>query len=81
MWQSQQVEELVCVVSRMDRATIARRLRDFRGSFPIDFTPSFVESVDLERLRHIYLALCLQARQMPELEDDEDTAVVVEHVA
>ena len=81
MWQSQQIEELVCVVSRMDRGTIARKLREFRGAFPVDFTPHFVETTELERLRHIFLALCLQARQMPELEDDDDTAVVAEHVA
>jgi hypothetical protein len=81
MWQSQQVEELVCLVARMDRSTIARKLRDFRGGFPVDFTPSFIETTDLERLRHIFLALCLQARQMPELEDDDDTSVMAEHVA
>jgi hypothetical protein len=80
MLQGHQIEELICVVSAMDRATIARRLREFRGSFPVDLTPQFVEAVDLERLRHIYLALCLQSRRSPEM-DGDDVDVALEHVA
>lgn len=79
MLQAHQVEELLCVVSRMDRSAIARHLREFRGSFPVDLTPDFVATADLDRLRHIFLALCLQARQMPEI-DDEDEVVTVEHM-
>jgi hypothetical protein len=80
MLQGHQVEELICLVSAMDRRTIARRLREFRGSFPIDFTPQFVEATDLERLRHIYLALCLQSRRMPEI-DGDGAELALEHVA
>lgn len=80
MLHAQQVEELLCLVSRMDRLTIARRLMDIRAGFPVDFTPHFIETTDLDRLRHIFLALCLQAQHMPEVEDDE-ADVVMEHVA
>jgi hypothetical protein len=79
MLHAQQVEELLCLVSRMDRATIARRLTDMRAGFPIDFTPQFIETTDLDRLRHIFLALCLQTHHIPEVDDEVD--VVVEHVA
>ena len=81
MLQGNQVEELVCIVSRMDRPAIARQLREFRAAFPVDFTPDFVETTELERLRHIFLALCLQTRQMPEIEDEGDVHGMLEHVA
>lgn len=59
------IEDLLRVVSRMDRETLAARLSDFRGSFPVDFTPAFVAATDVSKLRHIYLALCLQNRRAP----------------
>ena len=80
MLQGHQVEELVCIVSRMDRDDIARRLREFRAGFPVDFTPQFIETTDLERLRHIFLALCLQTHHLPEIESEDDVSVVLEHV-
>lgn len=79
MLHPQQVEELLCLVSRMDRATIARQLNDIRAGFPIDFTPQFIETTDLDRLRHIFLAVCLQARHMPS-DADGEVNVVLEHV-
>jgi len=80
VFQAHQIEELICLISAMDRGTIARRLREFRGSFPVDFTPDFIAGTDIDRLRHIYLALCLQNRRMPEIGGIEEE-VVVEHVA
>ena len=68
MLQPQQVEELICVVSALDRPALVRQFRQFRASFPIDFTPEFLATADLERLRHIFVALCLQCQQMPEVE-------------
>ena len=80
MMQSHQVEELIAIVSVMDRPTLTRQMRDFRASFPVDFTPHFLETVELERLRHIFLALCLQCQQMPEVEEEE-TDVPSPHAA
>ena len=60
-----QVEELICLVSSLDRAALTHQFRAFRGSFPIDFTPDFLATTDLDRLRHIFVALCLQCQQMP----------------
>ncbi len=78
MLHAQQVDELLCMVSRMDRPTIKRCLTDIRSSFPIDLTPQFVETVDLDRLRHIFLAVCLQTKQMPSINID---AALLENVA
>ena len=61
-----QVEELICLVSSLDRPALTRHFREFRGSrFPLDFTADFLETTDLDRLRHIFVAVCLQSQQMP----------------
>lgn len=61
--QAQQVEELICLVSAMDRGTVTERLLGFNGTFPVDFTPQFLATLPVDRLRHILLALCLHARR------------------
>ena len=65
---SHQVEELICVVSAMDRESIIEKFRNFRGSFPVDFTPEFLESQPTDRLRHIFVALCIQHRRLPDFD-------------
>jgi hypothetical protein len=65
MLQPHQVEELICLVSALDRPALVRQFREFRASFPIDFTPEFLATTDVDRLRHIFVALCLQCQQMP----------------
>lgn len=65
MLQPQQVEELICLVSSLDRGTLVRQFKSFRANFPVDFTLEFLQSTDLDRLRHIFVALCLQSQQMP----------------
>jgi hypothetical protein len=80
MLQSHQVEELIALVAAMDRATLVRRFRDYRASFPVDFTPEFLQTAPIENLRHIFLALCLQTQQMPEVEEG-GTEVRAPHAA
>ena len=65
MLEAHQVEELITLVCSMDRAAIKRHLLTFRGDFPVDLTPEFIDALPLDRLRHIYVALCLQAQQLP----------------
>jgi hypothetical protein len=62
---SHQVEELICVVSAMDRESLVEKFRTFRADFPLDFTPEFLSAQPTERLRHIFVALCIQHRRMP----------------
>ena len=71
MLQPQQVEELICVVSSFDRPALVRQFREFRATFPIDFTDEFLQTTDVDRLRHIFVALCLQSQQMPEVQAAE----------
>jgi hypothetical protein len=65
MLEAEHVEELICLVSSMDRDALMRHFLSFRGSFPVDFTPDFLSKLSLDRMRHIYVALCLQSQQTP----------------
>ena len=65
MLESHQVEELICLVSSLDKPALTKQFLTFRGDFPIDFTPEFLDGLSLERLRHIFVALCLQAQRLP----------------
>jgi hypothetical protein len=65
MLESHQVEQLIRLVVTMDHATLAERLLRFRAPFPIDFTPEFLDHQPTDRLRHIYVALCLQCGHLP----------------
>ncbi len=68
MLESHQVEELICLVASLDKPTLTRQFLTFKGSFPVDFTPEFLEKLSVDRLRHIYVALCLQAQRVPAIE-------------
>ncbi len=61
----QQVEELICLVSAMDRNTLVDQFARYQATFPVDFTPEFLHTVPLEKLRHIFVALCLQCQRGP----------------
>ena len=65
MLQSHQVEQLICLVSSLDRASLKRQFESYPSTFPLDFTEEFLTSQPLERLKHIFVALCLQNQRMP----------------
>lgn len=66
MLQSEQVEELICLVSALDRDALVSQFQHYRATFPLDFTPDFLHSQPLDRLRHLFVAVCLQSQRMPE---------------
>ncbi|HZK81550.1 MAG TPA: hypothetical protein VFC46_10795 [Humisphaera sp.] len=67
MLECDQVEELVCLISSFDRQTVTRHLVDFHAEFPVDFTPEFLASQSVERLRHLLFALCMQCHHVLDL--------------
>jgi hypothetical protein len=69
MLEAHQIEELITLACAMDGAAIKRELVGFRGEFPLDFTPEFLDGLPVERLRHIYVALCLQVQKVPSVPD------------
>jgi hypothetical protein len=60
-----QVEELITLVSSLDKPALLRQFREYPASFPVDFTPDFLDRQPLERLQHLFVAVCLQSQQMP----------------
>jgi hypothetical protein len=67
MMAPQQIEELICLVSSLDRNGLQQQFQSYRGNFPVDFNPEFLANQPVERLRHIFLARCLQVQRMPEM--------------
>ena len=65
MLANDQVEELMNLVCGLDRKALIEQFEHYPASFPIDFTPEFLQRVPLERLQHIFVAICLQNQKMP----------------
>lgn len=65
MLRNEQVDELVSVIAVMDRPALIDQFRSYPARFPIDLTDEFLRSASVERLRHIFLALCLQHQVLP----------------
>lgn len=65
MLNTHQVEELICMVSAMPRDVLIDRFLTFRGAFPVDFTPEFLSNQPVDRLQHIFVALCIQNSHLP----------------
>jgi len=59
--QGQQVEILVSEIQAMDRSGLIRLLRNMECDFAVDFTDDFLNSISVDRLRHIALAASLHA--------------------
>ena len=75
MLHPQQVEELVQLVCAMDRDALVRQFQHYRAQFPIDFTTEFLQSQPVERLRHIFVALCLHCQRLPDTGAETTTPV------
>jgi hypothetical protein len=66
MLKSNQVDDLIRCVAAMDREELLSELRRYRASFPIDFTSDFLRRQSVERLRHLFVALCLEQQRLPD---------------
>ncbi len=66
MMHPDQIEELICLISSLDRPTLIHQLLEFQADFPVDFSGKFLDGQTVERLRHLLFALCVQSRQMPD---------------
>ena len=65
MLQSQQVEELIALIGSLNKDALIRQFKEYPATFPVDFTPEFLDRQPLERLRHLFVAVCLQSQKMP----------------
>ena len=57
---AERMEELALKLVRMDRPALISALGALDCSFPIDFTEEYLDSISLERLKHIVLAASLR---------------------
>jgi hypothetical protein len=76
MLHTQQVEELITLVSTLDRIALLGHFQRYPASFPVDFTSDFLNGQPVERLRHLFVAICLQSQKMPETPAGETTEIV-----
>lgn len=53
------VEQLVVKIATMNRGDLTDRLKKLNCHFELDFTDEYLESLSLERLRHVALAAIL----------------------
>ena len=67
MLHAEQIEELINIVSSLDRDMLIDQFHSFRASFPVDFSRDFLQHQTVDRLRHLFIALCLQQQRMPEI--------------
>jgi len=66
MLPAQQVEDLITLVSGLDRNSLLRQFKEYPASFPLDFTADFLNHQPLERLQHLFVAVCMQTKKVPE---------------
>jgi len=61
---TQGLEKFASRLAAMDRQGIIRLINGMRCDFRLDFSEEFLNSVSLERLRHIALAASLHSREI-----------------
>ncbi|HET6247846.1 MAG TPA: hypothetical protein VFE47_09120 [Tepidisphaeraceae bacterium] len=73
MMQADQVEEMLCLISSLDRPALMHQLIEFRADFPVDFSTEFLECQTVERLRHLLFALCMQSQHIPQFSETAES--------
>jgi hypothetical protein len=57
------LEQTATSISSLGRSELTRRIRNFKGRFKLDFTEDYLNSLSVDRLRHILLAVLINAQQ------------------
>jgi len=55
------LEQTATSIAALDRDELQRRIKNFRGRFRLDFTEDYLNSLSVDRLRHILLAALITA--------------------
>lgn len=58
-------ERTVTSVAALGRPELKRHIKNFRGRFKLDFTDDYLDTIGLDRLRHILVAALITARSAP----------------
>lgn len=65
MLHTQQIDQLIGMVNALDRPGLIEQFHHYQGNFPVDFSPEFLANASVDRLRHIFVAMCLQCQRLP----------------
>ncbi|UCE99466.1 MAG: hypothetical protein JSV82_09975 [Planctomycetota bacterium] len=49
-------------IASLGKDELKRRIKNFKGRFRLDFTESYLDSLSVERLRHILLAALINGK-------------------
>ena len=55
-------ERAACSIAALGRDELKERIRHFKGRFRLDFTDDYINSLSIDRLRHILLAAVITRR-------------------
>ena len=56
MTDDQKYEWLAVSISSLDRGEVEDKIKNFQGSFKLDFTEEYLQNLTVDRLRHILFA-------------------------
>jgi hypothetical protein len=56
MTDDQKYEWLAVTISSLDRVEVEEKIKNFEGSFKLDFTEEYLKNLTVDRLRHILFA-------------------------
>lgn len=66
MLRATEIETLCTLIASLNREAVSWHLTHYPARFPLDFTPEFLATEPLDRLRHILFGLCLHTQKFPE---------------
>lgn len=55
-------EQTATSIAALGREELKRRIKNFKGRFKFDFTEDYLNSISVERLRHILLSALINAK-------------------
>lgn len=53
------------MVNALDRPALIQQFHHYQSNFPVDFSNDFLANMSLDKLRHIFVAMCLQCQRLP----------------
>jgi len=65
MLRSEQIDQLIELVSDMNRDELIHQFETYPAPFPVDFSRDFLERQEIEKLRHVFFGLCMHTGKLP----------------
>ncbi len=69
-----QIDRLLCLLASWDRDTLHAQISRYQSQFPVDLTPDYLHGQPVDKVRHLFFAVCLQNRRLPEAACEESLA-------